>query len=49
MLLQAVNLIYEVWIALVARPLSRLIQHSDNQEVFILVVRVQHYRSVSFR
>ena len=49
MLLQAVNLIYEIWIALIARPLSRLIQDSDDQEVFILVVGVQHYRFVSFR
>jgi hypothetical protein len=49
MLLQAVNLIYEVWISLVARPLTRLIKDSDDQEVFILVVGVQYYRFVSFR
>ena len=48
MLLQAVNLIYEILIALVARQLIRLIQDSDDQEVFILVVGVQHYRFMSF-
>ena len=49
MLLQAVNLIYEVWITLVAWSLTRLIQHCDDQEVFILVVGVQHNSFVSIR
>lgn len=49
MLLQAVDLVNEVWIALVARSLSGLIEDSDVQEVFILVVWVQHYRFVRVR
>ena len=49
MLLQAVDLVNEVWIGLVARSLSGLIEDSDVQEVFILVVWVQHYRFVRVR